>query len=455
MIEVLTIETSGLGDRSYLVSDGSVAIAIDPQRDFDRFVEAAKSHGVKITHVFETHMHNDYVTGGLALCQATGATYHVNAADPVDFEHVAVSDGDVVEVSPAMKVSVLATPGHTYNHLSFAVNGDSGPVGVFTGGSLLYGSTGRPDLLGAEHTPKLVRAQYESVQRLARELPEQTPIYPTHGFGSFCSSTQTEGDSSTIAREKQINPALTLDQENFIEVTLAGLDDYPAYYAHMGSWNERGPAAPDLSQPEQADAAEVRRRIEAGEWVVDLRNRTAFAKGHVTGAVNFGLDGPFATYLGWCVPWGAPLTLLGDSPGQVAEAQRELVRIGYDRLEAAATGDMDALSDGPLSELPVASFGDLTKAAKERDIVVLDVRRRSEWNAAHIKGAVHIPLHELPVRASELPRGEVWVHCAGGYRASVAASLLKREGYDVTAVDDSFDNAQGAGAELEKQPSAA
>ncbi len=451
MLEIIPIDTPTLGDRSYLVHDGRLAFVIDPQRDIDRVLGLAETLGVEIRHVFETHMHNDYVTGGHALAKATGAAYHVNAEDPASFDRVPVTDGDVIEVSPALSVKVLATPGHTYTHLSYALTADGTPVGVFTGGSLLFGSTGRPDLLGADHTRTLVHAQYHSAHRLAAELPDETQVFPTHGFGSFCSATQADGTSSTIGVEKKTNPALTVNEKQYVDDLLAGLDAYPAYYAHMGPANLAAPAdTPDLSLPALADAGELRRRIEAGEWVVDLRTRTAFAAGHVTGTLNFGLDGQFATYLGWMIPWGTPLTLLGDTPEQVAEAQRELVRIGIDRPAAAATGTPEqwAGDDAPLATVERATFAGLAQARALREIVVLDVRRNLEWNGSHVVGAVHIPLHELVTRLDEVPDGQVWVHCRSGYRASLAASLLAGHGRDVVAIDDEFDNAGTAGVEL-------
>ena len=245
-----------------------------------------------------------------------------------------------------MRVTALATPGHTFTHLSYALT-DAGStdaagldrsVGVFSGGSLLYGATGRPDLLGAEHTDALVRHQHASAHRLADLLPDEAGVFPTHGFGSFCSATQSEATDSTIGQEKRTNPVLTQDEETYVRELLAGLGAWPAYYAHMAPANAAGPSEPDLSPPALADAAELRRRIEAGEWVVDLRNRTAFAAGHARGTLNFGLDGAFATYLGWLITWGTPVTLLGETPESVAEAQRELVRIGIDRPAAHATG---------------------------------------------------------------------------------------------------------------------
>jgi len=450
-MEVLPIETPALGDRSYLVHDGEAALVIDPQRDTDRVTALAADAGVRITHVAETHVHNDYVTGGFALARAARASYLVNADDPVGFDRTPVSDGDAVEVG-GMRVRVLATPGHTYTHLAYVVEAGGDVAGVFTGGSLLYGSTGRTDLLGPGATPALSRAQWASAHRLARELPDTAPIFPTHGFGSFCSATQSAATSSTIGQEKLANPVLTLDERAYVESLLAGLDAWPAYYAHMAPANLAGPAGPDLSPPRPADAAELRRRIEAGEWVVDLRDRIAFAAGHVPGTFSIPLDQRFATYLGWLIPWGTPLTLLGDSPEQIAWAQRELARIGIDRLAAAATGRPETWAgERGVASIRLAKFGDLAAAmdAGNGPPVVLDVRRRLEWVESHIAGAVHIPLHELPGKIAELPPGDVWVHCESGYRSTVAASMLAARGRRVVGIDDDFASAAAAGLALE------
>jgi hydroxyacylglutathione hydrolase len=445
VFHVLPIDTPTLGDRAYLVHDGTSAFVVDPQRDIDRVLELAATEGVPITHVFETHIHNDYVTGGYALAQATGAAYHVNADDPVAFDRVPVRDGDVIAVGDTLQVRVIATPGHTFTHLSYALQAGGGPVAVFSGGSLLHGSVGRPDLLGPDHTNDLVHHQYHSAHRLA-ELPASTGVYPTHGFGSFCSATQSDGRDSTIGAERRTNPALTRAEQQFVDELLGGLDAWPAYYAHMGPANSAGPAAADLSTPERADAEQLRKRLADGEWVVDLRTRAAFAAGHVAGTLNFGLDGSFATYLGWLIPWGTALTLLAETPQQLAAAQRELTRIGIDRPAAHATGDPATWTgDHDLESFPRATFTDLGQVRRHRPVVILDTRRNLEHAGAHIGGAVHIPLHDLPGRLGDVPEGEVWVHCAAGYRASIAASLLAAAGRRVVAVDDDFANAAGAG----------
>ena len=444
MHDVVTIETAGLGDRSYLVHDGEHAAVIDPQRDIDRVLAAAGAAAVRITHVLETHIHNDYVTGGLALARGVGADYVVAAAEDVSFGRVPAGDGDRFR-SGRLTLTAMATPGHTPGHLSYVLRaGEGAPVAVFTGGSLLYGAVGRTDLIGPDQTVALTRAQYRSVRRLAGDLPDPVAVYPTHGFGSFCSATPASGTSSTIGAERVSNIALTSDEEGFVKELLAGLGAYPRYYQHMGPANRRGPAAPDLTSPRTAGPAELRRRIGAGEWVVDLRQRRAFAGLHLTGSISVESGDPFATYLGWTMAWGTPLTLIGDSAGQVARAQRELARIGI-APAAAATGTVEQLAGGRLSGYQVSDFAGLAASWSRAGRVVLDVRRPDEWRAGHLAGAVHVPFWELERRSGEVPAGEVWVHCASGFRASIAASLLDRAGRRVVHVDDDWERAARLG----------
>ena len=452
-LTIIPIETPSLGDRSYLAHDGETALVVDPQRDIDRVLDLLDEHGVRLTHVFETHIHNDYVTGGHALAGRTGAAYLVNGDDDVAFERTPVTDGDEIAVGSRMVVTAILTPGHTHTHLSYALR-DAGireQVAVFTGGSLLFGATGRPDLLGPDHTDALVHAQHDSAHRLAALLPDTTEVMPTHGFGSFCSATQSEADASTIGEEKAANPVLLQDRETWVRELLAGLSDHPAYYAHMAPRNSAGPEAPDLSAPDVADPERIRAALDGDEWVVDLRTRSVFAAGHVPGSFNFGLDGAFSTYLGWLVEWGTPLVLLGETADDVAEAQRELVRIGIERPAAAATGSPEDWVAGtgitPAS-YPTATFADLAQVRHHRPVAVLDVRRADEYAAGHIDGAVNIPIHEVPSRLAEVPAGEVWVHCAGGYRASVAASFVAAAGRQVVAIDDAFDEATEVGLPL-------
>jgi hydroxyacylglutathione hydrolase len=458
-VQIDVIETTSLGDRSYLISDGGVAVVIDPQRDIDRVQRLAADRGVRISHVLETHLHNDYVTGGLHLARVSGAAYVVPAGDTVSYERVPAADGDVL-VAGSMRLQVLHTPGHTHHHVSYVLTDAEAAVqAVFTGGSMLYGATGRTDLLGAEHTHALTHAQFHSVRRLADQLPAGTAVFPTHGFGSFCSATPTSGTSSTVGEQARVNPALTQDEQTFVDELIAGLGAYPAYYAHMGPTNAAGPAPVDLSLPRTVDPEELATRLAAGEWVVDLRNRTAFAAGHLPGALNFELSNNFLTYLGWLYDWDAPLTLIGESEQQVTDARRELVRIGIDRLVGAAVGTPEELAAGaPLGSYPVTDFAGLAQGmVADPDLVVLDSRRDDERASGGVRGSVHIPIHELAARIDELPAGDVWVYCGSGYRASIAASLLVRAGRRPVLVNGGYgDPGTGAAAAgLHAQPALA
>jgi hydroxyacylglutathione hydrolase len=446
-VQIDIIETTSLGDRSYLISSEGVAVVVDPQRDIDRVLKLAADRGARVSVVVETHLHNDYVTGGLELARTTGAAYVVPAGDQVQYERVPAADGDVIAAGP-MRLRVVHTPGHTHHHVSYVLTDAVGAVeAVFTGGSMLYGATGRTDLLGPEHTDTLTHAQYHSVRRLAAGLPAGTPVFPTHGFGSFCSATPTSGTSSTVGEQARVNPALTQDEQAFVDQLIAGLGAYPAYYAHMGPTNAAGPEPVNLSTPRNVDPSELAQRIAAGEWVVDLRTRTAFAHGHLPGTLNFELSTNFLTYLGWLYDWGAPLTLIGASSEDVAQARRELVRIGIDRLAGAAVGTPEELAAGaPLGSYAVSDFAGLAAVMAERPVQVLDARRDDERASGGVRGSLHIPIHELPRRIEELPGGEVWVYCGSGYRASVAASMLSRTGRTPVLVDGNYDDAEHGAA---------
>ncbi|MGH3916099.1 MAG: MBL fold metallo-hydrolase [Pseudonocardiaceae bacterium] len=441
-MDVEVVETSELGNRSYLAHDGVTAVVIDPQRDLDRIEAVLASKRLTCAVVLETHIHNDYVTGGYELARRTGARYVLSAADEVDFDRHAVRDGDEVTAG-RLRIRAVATPGHTDSHLAYVVDvpaAPHGPPAVFTGGSLLYGSVGRTDLVDPTRTEELTRAQFRSARRLADLLDDDARLFPTHGFGSFCSAGSTSGaQSSTMGRERAGNDALTeADEDAFVARLVAGLTAYPRYYAHMGVRNRQGPGPADLSAPEPVEPEQLRKRIAAEEWVVDLRDRTAYAAEHVAGSIGIALGEQFCTYLGWLIPWGSPLTLIGDSAAQVADAQRQLVRIGIDRPAGAAIGSPGELAAGDqLRAYRRATFAELAPEAGT-GAVVLDVRRDDERTAGHLPGSLHVPLHSLLERLDELPDVQLWVHCASGVRAAIAAGLLDRAGHQVVLVDDEY-----------------
>ncbi|MEO8105711.1 MAG: rhodanese-like domain-containing protein [Actinomycetes bacterium] len=473
---VLVIETPGLGNRGYIAHDGVHAVVVDPQRDIDRVEHLVAEHGLIVTHILETHVHNDYVSGGVELARRHGAVLAVPADAHVPFDHTPVRDGDRLDAGDLV-ITVLATPGHTPHHVSYSVKRSTPPGGsvhsagdstahpgsVFTGGSLLYGAVGRPDLVAPELTAGLAHDQWRSVQRLATTLSDETHLYPTHGFGSFCAATQTEGTAGTLGDERITNPALVHDEQRFVDETLAGLDVFPAYYAHMGPANFAGPDAVDLSLPEPADATQLRARIDSGEWVIDLRSREVFAGGHLRGSLSFDLDGAFVAYVGWLIPWGTPVTLLGETTEQVQAAHRELVRIGIDRPVAQAVGGPVFWTDDPddLATTERVDFAELADIVSTYpDTYILDVRQHLEWQEGHVAGAHHMPFYQVPDRFLEIPNDRpVYVSCGSGYRAAVAVSLLRNEPiFDGVAldnlihVDDDWVNAARTSLSIEAGP---
>lgn len=437
-LKIINLDTPTLGDRSYIAHDGRTALVVDPQRDIDRVEEILTTEDVKIGAVVETHMHNDYVSGGLVLARKHGAKYITSADDDVKFDRTGVVDQEVINVGD-FAIKALHTPGHTFTHLSYILlTPENEAKGIFTGGSMLHGSTGRPDLLGWDQAATLAGLQHGSAHRIVELLEDKVSVHPTHGFGSFCAATSTSGDSSTLADEKLTNPALLLDKKSFIEQTLAGLDAFPSYYKFMGPANYEGADPIDLSDLKQVSTKEILNAIESGAWVVDLRPKSLYAQGHLPGSLSFGIDGSFATYFGWLFPYDERLMLVSDRKDDVAYAQRELVRIGIDRPDGTLVGDLAGATE--LATNKTVNFDDVPDALKDPNILVLDVRRNSERLASHIQGTTHIPLHELKSRLSELPKDkEIWVHCAGAYRAAGSLGILESAGFKPVLINEAYD----------------
>jgi rhodanese-related sulfurtransferase len=362
---------------------------------------------------------------------------------------VGVGDGELITTG-GLRVRAIHTPGHSVHHLSYVLEDATGrPHAVFTGGSLVYGATGRTDLVAPHRTAELAHAQVASVRRLAAQLPATTCVLPTHGFGSFCAAPPAAATESTIGHERAVNPALTMPEQAYVDTLLSSLGDYPAYYARAAATNRRGPGPVDLGLPEPVDPAVLRDRIDAGAWVVDLRARTAFAAGHLAGSLGFELAPLFTPYLGWLYPWGTPLTLVGRTEREIADARRELARLGIDVLAGMTVGDVvGRVPPREVRTYPVTDFAGLAAVTRRRRPLVLDVRRADERARGGVAGSRHVPLHELADRLDDVPTGEVWVYCGSGYRASIAASILDRAGRDVVLVDDSYASAQAAGLEV-------
>ncbi len=436
---VIDFLAAGLGDRSYLAIAGDRAVMIDPQRDVEPYLEMAERHGATVTHVLETHMHNDYVSGGLELARRSGATLVLPAGSGAAYRHREASDGAILDAG-GLQVHSLHTPGHTLEHTSYLLRDGRGTGLLFSGGALLSGSAGRTDLAGAALTDRLTAHQFSSVRRLA-DLDPETILFPTHGAGSFCTASGAMGSGfSTIGHECRTNPAL-IDAEPlaFARRQLDGLLRYPAYYPMMAPINRAGPEplgtliAPPAITPMQLAALRS-----AGIAVVDGRPRAVFAASHVPGALNIELDESFATYVGWLLPIDEPLALVLDADQDALEAVRQLARIGFDRVRGVLPAFDRWTSDGrPTRSFRRAGIAELRAALDSPTPPrVLDVRQPQEWRNGVIAGSVQRFVADLADAAGWLPRDRpVWVVCASGYRASIATSILASSGHEVVAVD--------------------
>ena len=441
-MDVEAFVAEGLGDSSYLVVSGDEAAVVDPQRDIDRIVAAARGRGARIRWVLETHLHNDYLSGALELHFATGAQIFGPAGAAYAFPFAPMEDGHEISVGD-LRLAALATPGHTPEHTAYQAfePGSVRPLALFSGGSLIVGSAGRTDLLGPELTGELTRAQFRTMRKLA-ELPDETRLLPTHGAGSFCASTRPNHErTSTIGAERARNPALAqMDETSFAREQLDELQAYPTYYAHMAPLNRSGPRVfgtvpiPVTLSPDAFAA-----RIAAGAWVIDARPGDGFAGGHIPGSLNVPLEDSFASYVGWLVPFGSPVVLLLPEPTteNLPEAVTQLFRIGYDLVDGWLDGGVDAwtASGRPLGSYATASLKEYADAASLGTQIALDVRQDREWSKGHVPASVHVFVGDLERRMPELPRDDdVFVACATGFRASIAASLLARDGRRVRLV---------------------
>ena len=433
-MQVVALEVAELGNRTHLVHDGAQALVVDPPRDPSAVERAAEEVGVEIAAVADTHVHNDYLSGALALSRRHGADYLLSADEPVEFERVGVRDGDVLRVG-RLDVTVLATPGHTPHHQSFLVrrrDEPAAPAAVFSGGSLLHGTVGRTDLVGERLTRDLARHQWASA-RLLGALDPATTLHPTHGFGSFCSSTSAADTGATIGDQLRVNPALTTDRERFVADLVEGFGPVPAYYRRMAPLNRAGAGRALPPPPRPVTAEEVTDAVLSGVWVIDLRDRARFARAHLPGTVNVEYGSQFATYVGWLVPWDDGLVLLCDRPDRIDSALHDLAAIGFERAAVHVLDEEEPLT----ATYRRATWDEYLEAAGPK--VVLDVRQQDEFDAGHLPGALHLPVQDVETRGRDLPSGELWIHCRSGFRAGIAASLLHRMGRSVVHVDDAWD----------------
>ncbi|MGZ9160765.1 MAG: MBL fold metallo-hydrolase, partial [Candidatus Limnocylindrales bacterium] len=412
-MDLHVILTPGLGNAAYLLASGREAVAVDPPRDAWRLVAAAEARGWRITHVVETHVHNDYLSGALELRAALGTELVLPARGRYAFEHRGADDGDVLEID-GLRLTARATPGHTPEHLAWeVVDGGVGATAILTGGSLLVGSAGRTDLLGDDQTEALTRAQFHSLRALAG-LADDVAVLPTHGAGSFCSAGPPGGErTTTMGTERTTNPFLRIDDEAaFRTALLRGLGPYPTYYREMAAINRVGAAVlGGVSTPPPMSPEAVSAAVGAGGAViVDARSRAEFAAGHVPASLNIELADSFASYVGWFVAFGAPIVLVLPNPQEaaLAEATTQLFRIGYDRIVGVLDSGTEAwvAGGGRLDSYPMTTIAATRDAlARGTRLHLLDVRDPLEWRGeGDVPTAIELSLGDLPGRFDSLPR---------------------------------------------------
>jgi hydroxyacylglutathione hydrolase len=443
-----------LAQTSYLIGCASAgeAIVIDPNRDVEPYLAAAAAEKARITHVTETHIHADFLSGGRELAKRTGATFYVSDAGDADWKYAfagepgvaRITGGDRLDVGN-IRLDVVHTPGHTPEHLAFLVTDRAGadaPIGAATGDFIFVGDVGRPDLLErAAHVAGTMetsaRALYRSLQQFLVH-PDWLQIWPGHGAGSSCGKGISAIPHSTLGYEKRFNWAFqTKSEDEFVERVLAGQPDPPKYFAEMKRLNKMGPAILGaFPHPPRLPAGILSDVLGAGALVVDLRRAADFAVGHVPGTINIPLNASFITWAGWLIPYSADVYLIADDrvPQSADTAARDLAMIGLDRVAGwfdASAIDAWTSTGHPLGTIAQIDAADLAESMRHRAVTLVDVRNPNEWNAGHIDGALHIGLGYLGDRASEIPANRpVVVQCESGSRSAIGASLLRARGFD-------------------------
>jgi hydroxyacylglutathione hydrolase len=425
-----------LAHASYLLASEGEAVVVDPQRDVELYLKAAADHGLTIRHIFETHLHADFVSGHKELAARTGATIYMGAQAGATFPHVPVRDGFELKFGQA-SIRVLETPGHTTESICLVVTeGEKSaqPWAVLTGDTLFIGDVGRPDL-SPTHTPaELAGLLYDSLHHKLLPLADSVLVYPAHGAGSLCGKNMRAERSSTIGTERLTNYALQIkSREEFVRQLTSNLPARPQYFLKDAEINRTGAATlADLAPLRPIAPAELKTMLNAGEIGLDVRPGEEFAAGHVPGSVNIALGGQFASWAGTVLGLTAHPVLIAASDAQLEEARLRLTRVGIEVLNGYLHGGVAAWQQAgfPVATITQITPGDLATQLKAHDVQVLDVRRESEWEGAHVEGATWWPLDNFRVAPPEIDHdAPIAVHCKGGYRSMIACSLLQRAGF--------------------------
>jgi hydroxyacylglutathione hydrolase len=434
-----------LAHASYLVGDeaSGVAAVVDPQRDVEKYLTFAEAHQLRIAHVFLTHLHADFIAGHLELRDRVGATIYIGAAATTEYAAVPLLDGTRVDLGPNVSVRALATPGHTPESTSLAVFdrlvSDTAPRAVLTGDTLFIGDVGRPDLFAAPgaSAPELASQLYDSLRTKLLALPDDTLVYPAHGAGSLCGRALSQATVSTIGEQRRDNYALQpMSREAFIAMVTADQPEAPAYFAFDAQMNTRERQTLDAALERELVPLSLARVLDAqrdGAQVLDTREPVEFAAAHLKGSVNVGLGGQYATWAGTILDRMSPIIIVAE-PGAEQESALRLGRIGFDHVAGYLDGGLRAADGRPdliVSTQRLSPDVVHARLSASPPSILVDVRAAHERATSAIAGSVSIPLNQLTQRLAEVPRDRpVIVHCAGGYRSSIAASLLQRAGVD-------------------------
>ena len=449
-MRVTQYRIEGLGHLSTLIADEAegVAAVVDPRRDVDIYLDAARAADLRITHVVETHLHNDYVSGGRDLAALTGAAHVIGAGAALRHEHQPARDGDTVDVG-SIRFRTLDTPGHTPEHVSYAVADTSRadePFLLVTGGSLLVGAVGRTDLLGAEQALPYAAAMHRSLHEVLLRHEDSVMVYPTHGAGSLCSTGISSTSWSTIGYERRHDPLLSLtDVDAFARALLAGQPTFPRYFARMRPINQAGPRLLGGVVPEIPSLAgpDLTAALEGGALVVDARAPEAHERERIPGSLSIPAGSSFGTWLGWVVDADRPVVLLVGDVADLDDLARQASRIGFESIVGHVEGGLPAWRRSGRSVQAGAPFdvdrlATLVSGGGSDAPLVIDVRQAGEYEAGHVPGSLHIGAGDLPAILDRLPRDRPIVTiCASGYRSSVGASMLRAAGFErVRAVAD-------------------
>ena len=426
---------SCLAHASYLIGSDGEAAVVDPQRDVDIYLEDAKAHGLTIKHVIETHCHADFISGHHELAARTGAKIYFGARANPKFDFVPVHEGDEINLGQ-VTLRFIETPGHTPESISVVILDGAKIYGVLTGDTLFIGDVGRPDLLGSRMpATELAGMLYDSLHKKLLALPDETKVFPAHGAGSMCGRNISKETSSTIGEQRCFNYALKpMPRDAFVKMMTTDLPEPPSYFSRDAQINLEGPALIDeLPEPIGFPPEAVQKMQRGGHLVVDTRPASQFGNGHIPGSLNIGLAGQFASWAGSLLKPEVPLLIVAEDFDSVRDARTRLARVGLEKVSGYLKDGVLAWHEAglPLATIEQISVEELQHRIEEKSVeTIIDVRRAPEWDAGHIEGAVHLPLNHLTESALSLNRdAKTAVLCAGGYRSSIACSLLQQLGF--------------------------